>query len=220
MTEEQLSQRPRRPYHSLARERQAEESRQRILDAARSLFLKKGYAGTTVDAIAEGAGLSPKTVTAVFGSKLGVLTELLRPSTFGQRYQQLLERLQTEADPVQRVSLVAEITCQVYDALAPELDLLRGAASIAPELTELARQVEARRRENQGRLISYLASRGVLHQGLQLEEATDELWALSSYDLYRMLVVERGWASERYEAWLANVLRQRLLDPQDQGEAS
>ena len=214
MTEAPHSERPRRPYHSLARERQAEESRQRILDAARSLFLKRGYSGTTVDAIAEGAGLSPKTVTAVFGTKLGVLTELLRPSTFGQRYQQLLERLQTDADPVQRVALVAEITCQVYSALAPELNLLRGAASIAPELAELARQVEARRRENQGRLITYLVSRGVLHHGLQPEEATDELWALSSYDLYRLLVVERGWASERYEAWLAKVLHQRLLDPQ------
>jgi len=201
MTEAPHSERPRRQYHSLARERQAEESRQRILDAARSLFLKGGYAGTTVDAIAEGAGLSPKTITAVFGSKLGVLTELLRPSTFGQRYQQLLERLQTEPDPVQRVTLVAEITCQVYDALAPELELLRGAASIAPELTELARQVEARRRENQGRLITYLVNRGVLRQGLQPEEAADELWALSSYDLYRMLVVERGWASERYKVW-------------------
>ncbi len=214
MTEAPRSQRPRRPYHSLARERQAEESRQRILEAARSLFLKQGYSGTTVDAIAEGAGLSPKTVAGVFGSKIGVLTELVRPSTFGQRYQQLLERLQTEADPVQRVALTASITCQVYDALAPELDLLRGAASIAPELTELARQVEARRRANQGRLITYLVSRGVLRQGLQPEEATDELWALSSYDLYRLLVVERGWASERYEAWLAHMLLQRLLDPQ------
>ena len=214
MTEAPRSERPRRPYHSLARERQAEESRQRILDAARSLFLKKGYAGTTVDAIAEGAGLSPKTVNAVFGSKLGVLTELVQPSAFGQRYQQLLERLQTDPDPVQRVVLTASITCQVYDALAPELDLLRGAASIAPELTELARQVEARRREYQGRLITYLISRGVLQQGLQPEEATDELWALSSYDLYRLLVVERGWASERYEAWLAHMLLQRLLDLQ------
>jgi AcrR family transcriptional regulator len=214
MTEAPRSERPRRPYHSLARERQAEESRQRILEAARSLFLQKGYAGTTVDAIAEGAGLSPKTVTAVFGSKLGVLTELVQPSAFGQRYQQLLERLQTDPDPVQRVVLTASIACQVYDALAPELDLLRGAASIAPELAELARQVEVRRREYQGRLITYLISRGVLHQGLQPEEATDELWALSSYDLYRLLVVERGWASERYEAWLAHVLLQRLLDPQ------
>jgi AcrR family transcriptional regulator len=214
MTEAPLSERPKRPYHSLARERQAEESRQRILDAARSLFLKKGYAGTTMDAIAEGAGLSPKTVNAVFGSKIGVLTELLRPSTFGQRYQQLLERIQTDADPVQRVKLTASITRQVYDALAPELDLLRGVSSIAPELTELARQVEARRRTNQGRLITYLVSQGILHQELQSEEATDELWALSSYDLYRLLVVERGWTSDHYEAWLANVLLQRLLDPQ------
>jgi AcrR family transcriptional regulator len=214
MTETPRSERPKRQYHSLARERQAEESRKRILDAARSLFLKKGYAGTTVDAIAESAGFSPKTVNAVFGSKIGVLTELLQPSAFGQRYQQLLERPQTDVDPVQRVTLTASIACQVYDALAPELDLLREAASFAPELMELARQVEARRRTNQGRLITYLFSRGVMRKGLQPEEATDELWALSSYDLYRLLVVERGWASESYETWLANVLRQRLLDPQ------
>lgn len=214
MTEATRSERPKRQYHSLARERQAKESRKRILDAARSLFLKKGYAGTTVDAIAEEAGLSPKTVNAVFGSKIGVLTELLRPSTFGQKYQQLLERLQTDVDPVQRVALTASITRQAYDALAPELDLLREASSIAPELTELARQVEARRRSLQGRLITYLISRGVIRKELQPEEATDELWALSSYDLYRMLVVERNWASDHYEAWLANMLLQRLLDPQ------
>jgi len=213
MTEAPLPERPRRPYHSQTREQHAEESRQRILGAARSLFLQKGYVGTTVDTIAEDARLSPKTVTAVFGSKLGVLAELLRPATFGQSYQHLLERIQDDPDPVQRVRLVAEITWQVYDARAPELNLLRGAASIAPELAELARQVEARRREMQEHLISYLINQGVLRQDLHPEEATDELWALTSYDLYHRFVVERGWTSERYKEWLAGVLLQRLLEP-------
>jgi len=213
MTKAPHAAQPRRPYHSLAREQHAEESRQHILDAARSLFLQKGYVGTTLDAIAEGARLSPKTVTAVFGSKLGVLAELLRPATFGQPYQHLLERIQSDPDPVQRVALVAEITWQVYDARAPELNLLRGAASVAPELAELARQVEARRREKQEHLISYLVNRSVLRQDLQPEEATDELWALTSYDLYHKFVVERSWTSERYKEWLAGMLLQRLLDP-------
>ena len=45
----------KRAYHSPARERQAEESRQRILQAARVHFLERGYSGTTIDAIAKEA---------------------------------------------------------------------------------------------------------------------------------------------------------------------
>src|SRR6266700_1571726 len=107
MTESVVSQQRKRPYHSHVREQQAQETRQRILDAARPLFLSRGYAGTTVDAIAEAARLSPKTVNAVFGSKRGVFAELVRPSAFGKRYQQLLTRLQTDPDPQQRVVLAA-----------------------------------------------------------------------------------------------------------------
>ena len=214
MNETSSSERPRRSYHSAVRERQAEESRQRILQEARALFLQRGYAGTTIDAIAKAAGLSPKTVTAAFGSKREVFAELLQPSTFGQRYQLLLGQLQTQPDPVQRVVLTASISRQVYESLAPEFDLLRGAATIAPELTELAQQIEARRRENQERLVVSLATQSVLRHDLQLEEATDELWALTSYDLYRLLVSERGWEPNRYEAWLAKILLQYLLESQ------
>ncbi len=184
------------------------------MQEARALFLQQGYAGTTIDAIARAAGLSPKTVTAAFGSKREVLAELLRPSTFGQRYQQLLGQLQTHPDPAQRVVLAASISRQAYESLAPEFDLLRGAATIAPELTELAQQIEARRRENQERLVVSLANQGVLRHDLQPDEATDELWALTSYDLYRLLVSERGWEPNRYEAWLAKMLLQLLLESQ------
>ena len=98
--------------------------------------------------------------------------------------------------------------------MLPEFDLLRGAATIAPELTELAQQIEARRRENQERLVVSLANQGVLRHDLQPDEATDELWALTSYDLYRLLVSERGWEPNRYEAWLAKMLLQLLLESQ------
>ena len=214
MKETSSSEHPRRSYHSAVRERQAEKSRQRILQEARALFLKRGYAGTTIDAIAKAAELSPKTVTAAFGSKREVFAELLQPSTFGQRYQSLLGQLQTHPDPVKRVVLIAAISRQVYESLAPEFDLLREAAAIAPELTELAQQIEARRRENQERFVVSLANQKVLRHDLQLEEATDELWALTSYDLYRLLVGERGWEPNRYEVWLAKLLLQHLLESQ------
>jgi len=89
--------------------------------------------------------------------------------------------------------------------------LLRTASAAAPELADLAQQIEARRRQNQARLIVSLREQGTLHPGLSFEEATDVLWALTSYDLYRMLVVEQRWEPERYETWLAQLLVQQLL---------
>lgn len=207
------SKKVKRRYHSRARERQAEETRQRILAATRELFASRGYAGTTLEAIAETAEVSPKTVSAVFGSKRAILAEVVNPEAFGPNVQQLLDELRATPEPSRRLSLVAQVTRQAYEPLVLELELLRTAPGVAPELASLARQIGLRRRENQGRLIAYLDEHRMLRQGLSVEEATDVMWALTSYDLYRMMVVERHWPPERYEAWLANLLIQHLLPP-------
>jgi AcrR family transcriptional regulator len=201
----------KRPYHSRVRQRQAEETRRRILEAARSLFESQGYAATTLEAIAETALVSPKTVAAVFGSKRALLAEVINPEAFSTPVQQLIEEVGATEDPSRRLSLVAQITRQAYEPLARSLELLRTAGAVAPELADLARQIEARRRQNQARLIVSLREQGTLHAGLSFEEATDVLWALTGYDLYRMLVVEQRWEPERYETWLAQLLVQHLL---------
>jgi AcrR family transcriptional regulator len=201
----------KRPYHSQVRQRQAEETRQRILVAARELFESRGYAVTTLEAIAELAEVSPKTVTAVFGSKRVLLAEVINPEAFSTPVQQLIEELRATEDPSRQLSLVAQITRQAYEPLASSLELLRTAGAVAPELADVARQIEVRRRQNQARLITSLREQGALRPGLSLEEATDVLWALTSYDVYRMLVVEQRWEPERYETWLAQLLAQHLL---------
>ncbi len=201
----------KRSYHSQVRQRQAEETRRRILVAARELFESRGYAVTTLEAIAEQALVSPKTVTAVFGSKLALLAEVINPEAFSTLVQQLIEELRATEDPSRRLSLVAQITRQAYEPLASSLELLRTAGAVAPELADVTRQIEARRRQNQARLIASLREQGTLRPGLPLEEATDVLWALTSYDLYRMLVVDQRWEPERYETWLAQLLTQHLL---------
>jgi AcrR family transcriptional regulator len=201
----------KRPYHSRVRQRQAEETRQRILMAARSLFESQGYAATTLEAIAERALVSPKTITAVFGSKRALLAEVINPEAFNTHVRQLIEELRATEDLSRRLSLVAQITRQAYEPLASSLELLRTAGAAVPELADVARQIETRRRQNQARLIASLREQGALRPDLSLEEATDVLWALTSYDLYRMLVVEQGWEPERYETWLAQLLVQHLL---------
>ena|SRR2546421_942384 len=198
----------KRPYHSRVRQRQAEETRRHILAVARELFESHGYTATTLEAIAEIAEVSPKTIAAVFGSKRALLAEVINPEAFSTPVQQLIEELRATEDPSRRLSLVAQITRQAYEPLASSLELLRTAGAVAPEL---AQQVEARRRQNQARLIASLREQGVLRSGLSFEEATDVLWALTSYDVYRMLVVEQSWEPERYETWLAQLLVQHLF---------
>jgi AcrR family transcriptional regulator len=201
----------KRIYHSRVRQRQAEDTRRRILEAARSQFESYGYDATTIEAIAEIADVSPKTIAAVFGSKRALLAEVINPEVFSPIARQLIEELRTTEDPPRQLALVAQITRQAYEPLASSLELLRTAGAVAPELADVARQIEARRRQNQARLIASLRQRESLQPGLSLEEATDVLWALTSYDIYRMLVMERGWEPERYETWLAQLLVQHLL---------
>jgi AcrR family transcriptional regulator len=203
----------KRPYHSRVRQRQAEDTHRRILTAARELFASRGYAATTLEAIAEIAEVSPKTLGAVFGSKRALLAEVINPEAFSTHVRQLIEEVGATEDPSRRLALVAQITRQAYEPLVNELELLRTAGAVAPELADLAQQVEARRSQNQARLIASLHEQGMLRRGLSVEEATDVLWALTSYDLYRMLVVEQGWEAVRYETWLAQILIQQMLSP-------
>jgi len=209
---DQASPEPRkRAYHSPMRQRQTEETRQKMLAVSRRLFLQRGYAGTTTEAVAEEAGVSPRTVLAAFGSKRGILAELLSLNSFGEQYQELLGQLRGEPNPYERVILIAQMTRQIYEASTPEFDLLRGAGAIAPELADVYREVGERHWSLQERFITFLDTCGVLRADLSHTKATDELWALTSFDLYRRLIIERGWSTEEYETWLAQTLIQQLF---------
>jgi AcrR family transcriptional regulator len=203
----------RRPYHSPARRRQAEQTRARILAAARDLFRSAGYATTTLDAIASSAQVSAKTVEAAFGSKRGVLAALVDPLASAGPPHDLVDRIRSAEDPRHRLRLVAELTRRTYEASVPEFELMRGAAAVAPEITAVAQQVESRRRANQARLTAYLQEQRVLRSDLAPDEATDIIWALTSYDLYRALVGERRWPAARYQDWLTDTMAASLFPP-------
>jgi AcrR family transcriptional regulator len=201
----------RRRYHSPARQRQAEQTKARILGAARDLFRTAGYASTTVEAIASAAQVSAKTVEAVFGSKRGVLAALVDPLASAGPPRDLIDQLRTAASPERRLELVAELSRRAYEGSVPEFELMRGAAAIGPEIAAVAEQVEARRRDNQARLIGYLRQQRRLRDGLTDDQATDIVWALTSYDVYRSLVLQRSWTPPRYQGWLTRTLVASLL---------
>jgi AcrR family transcriptional regulator len=202
---------PRRRYHSPARQRQAEQTRARILAAARDLFRSAGYAATTMDAIASSAQVSAKTVEAAFGSKRGILAALVDPLASAGPPRDLVNQLRETKDPRHRLKLVAELSRRAYEAALPEFELMRDAAAVAPEIAAVARQVESRRRANQVRLVTYLREQQVLRSDLTPDEVTDIVWALTSYDLYRALVAEQHWPADRYQSWLAETLANSVL---------
>ena len=71
--------------------------------------------------------------------------------------------------------------------------------------------MEAWRLEGQGRFVGMLAERGRLRPGLSFEVARDLLWTLCSLAVHDLLVVARGWTSERYQEWLTAALTRELL---------
>jgi len=195
-----------RAYQSPVRQRQAEDTRRRIADAARRLLRSKGYSAMTVDAIAAEAGVAAPTVYAIFGSKTGILTELLDQSTFGPEYENLVEQARGTPEPEMRLRIAAKIARQVHDAAGSALDLLKGAGVVAPQLARLLKDREGRRYAAQEHLIGYLEEHGKLRPGLNRTAAWDVLWSFTSRELYRLLVIERGWTSQAYEDWLADTL--------------
>jgi AcrR family transcriptional regulator len=211
MTDEHSKDAARRPYHSPARRRQAEQTRMRILAAARELFRSAGYAASTMEAIAASAQVSAKTVEAAFGSKRGVLAAVVDPLASSGPPRDLVDQVRAAEDPRHRIRLVAELTRRAYETSVPEFELMRGAAAVAPEVAAVAQQVGARRRANQVHLVTYLREKGALRKDLAPEEAADIVWALTSYDLYRALVTERHWPAGRYRDWLADTLADGLL---------
>jgi len=63
--------------------RDAARNRQRILDAARELFVERGYVAATIGAIAGRASVSPETVYATFKNKRSILSRLIDVSMAG-----------------------------------------------------------------------------------------------------------------------------------------
>lgn len=195
------------------RQRQAGDTRRRIVEATRQLLLSDGYAGMTIEAIAQRAEVSAQSVYGIFKSKAGILTELLDQSTFGANYEDAVRRAMSARDPESRLRLAAPIARQIHDAQSATFDLMRGAGVVAPELAKLEQQREGLRYERQERMIISLRDAGRLRSELSYPSARDIFWMLTGRDVYRMLVCERGWSPQKYQDWLADTLVRSLLTP-------
>jgi AcrR family transcriptional regulator len=201
----------KKKYHSEIRQAQAAATRRRILAAARRLFSSRGFEKTTVDEVAVGAEVSTPTIYMHFKSKEGVLRELVNEVLFGPDYRSLVDKSASSKDPREALRIAAHISRTIHDAEKSEIGLVRGASALSPELRDLELEGERLRYERQRLVVARLEKARLLPRGMGIVQARDILWSLTSREVYRMLVIERGWSSDEYQKWLAQTLLQILV---------
>lgn len=208
---------PKRRYNSDRRRQQAAATRLEILEAAQRLFERQGYAPTTMDAIATEAGVALKTVYSGFATKSGVLRAVwdlvvkgdVEDTPVAQRpwYRDVLD----EPDPTRQLQLLAHFACIVKRRIGPMLRVIRSASAVDPDGAALWDLIGSDFYDNQHAIIATIDQRGGLRADLDPKQATDILWTFNHPDTWLLLVGDRGWSPEEFEAWFADVACDQLL---------
>jgi len=207
----------RRSYDATKRRAHSAETRQRILAAARALFLERGYRATTIAAIAGHAEVNADTVYELVGRKPIVLRELIEQAISGTDRavvadeRDYVKAMRATPDPTEKLAIYARAVRAIQARMAPLHLALRDASSTEPEAEEVWREISERRAANMRRLVQDLKSTGRLRSDLSVNEAADIVWATNSAELYIMLTMDRGWSAHHYERWLADSWCRLLL---------
>lgn len=200
-----------RRYVSERRRRAAEATRSRVLEAAQSLFVRKGIDAVTIAEIARKARVSAPTVYALFHSKEGILRGVIRSTLFGPKYREAQRRFAGEKDAARLVHATGSVARSIYESETTELGLLRGASAFSPALRKMERELDEMRLEMQEHRVRLLFAQGKAKRGLEIGKARQILWMYTSRDVYRMLVLQCGWTPDEYEEWLADTLMAALV---------
>ena len=207
----------KRKYDSSRRKAQARQTRLQITEAAYKLFVERGYAGATIEAIAQEAGVAQETVYAIFGSKRKILAFLLDISVGGDDQPvRILDRREPQAvlhdtDQKRQLAMFAKGITEILIRAAPIVEIMRNAAKIEPEIAELLENMLKERLQNMTSFAQSVADNGPLQVGLDEAQAGEMVWALTSPELFQLLTIDRGWTKEKYTQWLTDVLPRLLL---------
>jgi AcrR family transcriptional regulator len=207
----------KRRYDSTRRREQAAVTGREILEAAQRLFEERGYAATTMAAIAAAAGVALKTVYVAFETKSGVLRSLWHLRLRGdeddvpvgerQWFRDVLE----EPDPERQLRLTARNSRAVKLRAANLMRVMRDAAGGDADIAALWQRIQDDFYANQRSIVDALADKQALAPGLDATRAADILWTLNHPDLWHLLVGERGWSADEYERWFGDAVCAQLL---------
>lgn len=199
----------RRRYDSLVRTAQADDTRRRIAEAARELFVSKGWGETTVRDVARAAGVSVPTVYAIHGNKKGLALALMDAADLAADPGRLMADLAAAGDdPRGQLAASVAFDRRLFERAGDILVLLREAGRTEPDLAAVSR--EGARRGDAARLRVFSSwPAGTLRA--EPQTAVDTYAAVCSLAAFTELTVERGWPADRVEQWWAELLAREIL---------
>jgi AcrR family transcriptional regulator len=215
----------RPPREGVARQARTRRTRAAVVEAARALFLERGYAATTIEAISDRSDTPQATVYRLFSSKLGILKAVLDMSIAGDDEavamvdRPQVRELLSDRDPRNQLAGFAALLREVMARAASVHRILADAARSDEDAASLLAEIARQRQEGQRRIARSLTRSGALRPGLGERDAADIIHALASPEVYGLLVFGRGWSGERYERWLTGILADQLLSPAGDSEA-
>jgi len=207
----------KRKYDSSRRKAQSLETQMQIVETARSLFIGRGYAGTSIEKIAREAKVAPETVYSLFGNKKSILTKVVDVSVVGDGEPiPLLARAQireveNETDQRRQIQMFVERIQLIMSRVAPLFTVMRGAAMTESEIATILKKYLDSRMQGMSYFIDCLLANGPLRKNLDKQTAAETIWALTSAEVYNLFMKDRGWSTEEYEFWLTETLTRLLL---------
>ena len=203
-----------RTYDSSGRRRAAEQRHQHVATVAAELFATRGWTGTTINGVAESAGVSPELVQRTFGGKPGLLMTAFRQVSFEKdvNTRDLVAGLHLEKEPDREVRLeaIVQLACRALAPTAPLVPVLLHAASQDDAVHALYQRSRHSHRQAAHDIVELLAP------GPVPADAGDEVTLMILPQTYLAFTKDLGWSNERYAAWLRRALK-RAVVPESQG---
>lgn len=206
---------PKRKYDSSRRKAQSLETQQQILRVAEDLFTERGYSATSIDAIAQKAGVAPETIYSKFGNKRAILSRVVDVAVVGDDEpipllaRSYIKEVESETNQNRQIEMFARRIQLIMSRVAAMFEVMRNAAKSESEIDAMLRKYLNGRIQGMNYFFDCVAANGRLRMDKQT--AIETLWTLTSAEVYNLLLVDRGWSAEQYEHWLAETLIRLLL---------
>lgn len=195
----------------------ARETRRRIIDAAGALFVEQGYGATTLQEIADRAGVAVQTIYFVFQNKPSLLKELVDVAIAGDDEPvSTMDRpwfAGVTAGPTAESALAALVagTRRTLERVAAIYEMVRAATATNPEIRELWPDRTDPRYVVMSTAVKALLKMPGASPTMSAGEAADIIYALLSPELFLVLTRDRAWPPDRWERWAYDTLCSQLL---------
>jgi AcrR family transcriptional regulator len=192
--------------------KRARQTRRRIVGAASTLFVERGYGATTLDQVAKQAGVAVQTVYFHFGNKATLLKQALDLAAVGDDEPVALldrpwfDQLKEEPDPARILELWVANSRSILERIAPIMTVIRGTMGSDPDLAAQWHINEQQRRTAYRALADLLNDRHLLKPGLDVQEASELAFLIVSVEGYFLATATLAWTPDRWEQTVVSLL--------------